>query len=70
MPDRILDLRKVLLQRNPDRFFENHMLNREEQIYLFEPVFTPEWRDPQKGRQACQKRLLNWVWRMDKGTGQ
>jgi hypothetical protein len=56
MPDRILDLSKILLQRNPDRFFENHMLNREEQIYLFETVFTPEWRDPQNGRQARVKR--------------
>ena len=50
MPDRILDLSKIFLQRNPDRFFINHMLDREEQIYLFETVFTPEWRDPQKCR--------------------
>jgi hypothetical protein len=49
-------LGEILLQRNPERFFEKHMLNREEQIYLFEPVFTPEWRDPQKGRQARVKR--------------
>ena len=56
MPDRILDLGEILLQRNPERFFEKHMLNREEQIYLFETVFTPEWRDPQKGRQARVKR--------------
>ena len=56
MPDRILDLSKIFLQRNPDRVFKNHMLDREEQIYLFETVFTPEWRDPQKCRQARVKR--------------
>ena len=56
MPDRILDLSKIFLQRNPDRFSKNHMLDREEQIYLFETVFTPEWRDPQKCRQARVKR--------------
>ena len=56
MPDRILDLSKIFLQWNPDRFFINHMLDREEQIYLFETVFTPEWRDPQKCRQARVKR--------------
>ena len=56
MPDRILDLSKIFLQRNPDRFFKKHMLDREEQIYLFETAFTPKWRDPQKCRQARVKR--------------
>ena len=41
MSDHILDLSKIFLQWNLDRFFENHLLNCEEQIYSFETVFTP-----------------------------